>query len=41
VPLVRVPRTLPRILPPQEADRLAGALRTQRDWAMVLAGADG
>jgi integrase/recombinase XerD len=37
VPLVRVPRTLPRILPPQEADRLVGALRTQRDRAMVLA----
>ncbi len=35
---MRVPRTLPRILPPQEADRLAGALRTQRDRAMVLAG---
>jgi integrase/recombinase XerD len=26
VPLVRVPRTLPRILPPQEADRLVAAL---------------
>jgi site-specific recombinase XerD len=37
VPLVRVPRTLPRILSPQEADRLLGALRTQRDQAMVLA----
>ena len=37
VPLVRVPRTLPRILPPQEADRLIAALRTQRDRAMVLA----
>jgi hypothetical protein len=36
VPLVRVPRTLPGILPPQEADRLAGALRTHRDRAMVL-----
>ncbi len=36
-PLVRVPRTLPRILPPEEADRLAGALRTHRDRAMVLA----
>jgi integrase/recombinase XerD len=36
-PLVRVPRTLPRILPPQEADRLVGALRTHRDRAMVLA----
>src|ERR1700747_3074769 len=37
VPLVRVPRTLPRILSPQEADRLLGALRTHRDQAMVLA----
>jgi integrase/recombinase XerD len=36
VPLVRVPRTLPRILPPQDADRLVGALRTRRDRAMVL-----
>src|SRR6516165_4040381 len=27
-PLVRVPRTLPRILAPEEADRLVGALRT-------------
>src|ERR1700745_1833323 len=35
-PLVRVPRTLPRILSPQEADRLVAALRTQRDRAMVL-----
>ena len=37
VPLVRVPRTLPRILPPQEADRLVAALCTHRDQAMVLA----
>jgi integrase/recombinase XerD len=37
VPLVRVPRTLPRILSPDEADRLVGALRTHRDRAMVLA----
>jgi integrase/recombinase XerD len=36
-PLVRLPRTLPRILSPQEADRLVGALRTHRDRAMVLA----
>ena len=36
-PLVRVPRTLPKILPPREADRLVGALRTHRDRAMVLA----
>jgi integrase/recombinase XerD len=37
VPLVRVPRTLPRILAPEEVDRLIGALRTHRDRAMVLA----
>lgn len=36
-PLVRVPRTLPRILSPSEADRLVAALRTHRDRAMVLA----
>jgi integrase/recombinase XerD len=36
-PLVRVPRTLPRILSPREADRLVAALRTHRDRAMVLA----
>ncbi len=36
-PLVRVPRTLPRILSPGEADRLLAALRTDRDRAMVLA----
>ncbi len=36
-PLVRVPRTLPRILSPEEADRLIGALRTHRDRAIVLA----
>jgi integrase/recombinase XerD len=35
-PLVRVPRTLPRILSPEEAGRLIGALRTHRDRAMVL-----
>jgi hypothetical protein len=29
--LVRVPRTLPRILAPAEADRLVAALRTDRD----------
>src|SRR5690349_16595606 len=34
-PLVRVPRTLPRVLSPGEAGRLAGALRTHRDRAMV------
>ena len=36
-PLVRVPRTLPRILSPAEAGRLVAALRTHRDRAMVLA----
>jgi site-specific recombinase XerD len=36
VPLVRVPRTWPRILSPEEADRLVAALRTHRDRAMVL-----
>jgi integrase len=35
-PLVRVPRTLPRVLSPGEADRLLAALRTDRDRAMVL-----
>ena len=35
-PLVRVPRTLPRVLSPEEAGRLVGALRTHRDQAMVL-----
>jgi integrase len=37
VPLVRVPRTLPKILSPSDVDRLMGALRTHRDRAMVLA----
>ena len=37
VPLVRVPRTLPRVLSPGEVDALLGALRTARDRAMVLA----
>jgi integrase/recombinase XerD len=37
VPLVRVPRTLPKILAPGEVDRLLAALRTDRDTAMVLA----
>jgi site-specific recombinase XerD len=35
--LVRVPRTLPRILSPAEADRLVSALCTDRDRAMVAA----
>ena len=37
MPLVRVPRTLPRILDPADADRLLRALRTDRDRTMVLA----
>jgi site-specific recombinase XerD len=37
VPLVRVPRTLPKILSPAEVDDLVGALRTHRDKAMVFA----
>jgi integrase/recombinase XerD len=38
VPLVRAPRTLPRILMPAEVDALLAALRTHRDRAMVLGG---
>jgi integrase/recombinase XerD len=37
VPLVRVPRTLPRILSPAEVTALLGALRADRDRAMVYA----
>ena len=37
VRLVRQPRTRPRILSPVEVDALLGALRTQRDRAIVLA----
>jgi site-specific recombinase XerD len=37
VPLVRTPRTLPRILAPVEVDALVGALRTHRDRAMAQA----
>jgi integrase/recombinase XerD len=37
VPLVRVPRTLPKILSPGEVTGLLGALRTHRDRAMVHA----
>jgi site-specific recombinase XerD len=37
VPLVRAPRTLPRILEPGEVDALIAALRTYRDRAMVAA----
>ena len=36
-PLVRTPRTLPKILDPAEATALLAALRTHRDRAMVLA----
>jgi integrase/recombinase XerD len=35
--MVRRPRTLPRVLSPGEVDKLLGALRTQRDRAIVLA----
>lgn len=37
VPLIRTPRTLPRVLAPAEVVALMGALRTHRDWAMVAA----
>jgi site-specific recombinase XerD len=37
VPLIRTPRTLPRVLSPGEVDALMGALRTHRDRAMVAA----
>lgn len=37
VPLVRVPRTLPKILSPAEVSALMSALRTHRDRALVLA----
>jgi integrase len=37
VPLVRAPRTLPRVLGPAEVDALTAALRTHRDRAMVAA----
>jgi site-specific recombinase XerD len=37
VPLVRITRTLPRILNPSEVDALVAALRTHRDKAMVAA----
>lgn len=37
VPLLRAPRTLPRVLAPAEVDALLAALRTHRDRAMVLA----
>jgi integrase/recombinase XerD len=37
VPLIRTPRTLPRVLAPAEATALLSALRTARDRAMVQA----
>ena len=36
-PLIRTPRTLPRVIDPDEADALLAALRTHRDRAMVQA----
>jgi integrase/recombinase XerD len=36
-PLIRTPRTLPRVLPPADVDRFVAALRTHRDRAMVEA----
>ncbi len=35
--LIRTPRTLPRVLPPEDVDGFVAALRTRRDRAMVLA----
>ena len=37
VPLIRTPRTLPRVIDPDEANALLAALRTHRDRAMVEA----
>ncbi|UQX09834.1 tyrosine-type recombinase/integrase [Candidatus Mycobacterium methanotrophicum] len=37
MPLIRTPRTLPRVLVPSEVDALRAALRTHRDRAMVEA----
>ncbi len=37
VPLIRTPRTLPRVVSPPDVDALMGALRTRRDRAMVEA----
>jgi integrase len=37
VPLIRAPRTLPRVIDPDEIDALMGALRRHRDRAMVEA----
>jgi integrase/recombinase XerD len=35
VPLIRAPRTLPRVINPEDVDALMAALRTRRDRAMV------
>ena len=35
VPLIRAPRTLPRVIDPDEVDTFVAALRTRRDRAMV------
>jgi integrase len=37
VPLIRAPRTLPRVIDPDEANAFVGALRTHRDRAMIAA----
>lgn len=37
VPLIRAPRTLPRVINPEEVDALMAAFRTRRDRAMVEA----
>ncbi len=37
VPLIRAPRTLPKLLEPDEVDRLLATLRARRDRAMVEA----
>jgi integrase/recombinase XerD len=37
VPLIRAPRTLPRVINPAEVDAFMAALRTRRDQAMVEA----
>ena len=37
VPLIRAPRTLPRVIDPDEVDSFVDALRTRRDRAMVEA----
>lgn len=37
VPLIRAPRTLPRVIDPDEVDAFTAALRTRRDRAMVEA----